>query len=227
MELKVPPKTFISYSHDSLDHKRLVLCLANQLRAQGIDCIIDQYEESPDDGWIKWMDVNIAKSAYILIVCTKGYFDKLNSVNETSGKGVKWEGAIVTQEIYENEGKNRRFVPIIFGSENIEHVPRILKPFTYYDVLDNSSYERLYRRLTTQPAIKKPPLGNVIPFPLLKSELNPQKLKTEREKSIKQTLKGNNNVQIGEMHGTVSVHTLKPTYFYIACARYYRCKPIT
>lgn len=138
MELKTTIKTFISYSHDSLDHKRLVLSLANQLRAQGIDCIIDQYEESPEEGWLKWMEASIATSPYVLVVCTKGYFEKFNSINTIGGKGVKWKGAIITQEFYENDGKNHRFIPILFGSEDARYIPRILKPFTYYNLMDGS-----------------------------------------------------------------------------------------
>jgi hypothetical protein len=44
------PKVFISYSHDSQEHKDRILALANRLRAGGIDCNIDQYEESPAEG---------------------------------------------------------------------------------------------------------------------------------------------------------------------------------
>ncbi|MEH2248567.1 SEFIR domain-containing protein [Nostoc sp.] len=40
------PKVFISYSHDSPEHKNQVLILANRLRTEGVDCNIDQYEES-------------------------------------------------------------------------------------------------------------------------------------------------------------------------------------
>lgn len=35
------PKVFISYSHDSEEHKDRVLALSDRLRADGIDCIID------------------------------------------------------------------------------------------------------------------------------------------------------------------------------------------
>jgi SEFIR domain len=38
-----PPKVLISYSHDSPEHAQHVLELANRLRADGIDCTIDQY----------------------------------------------------------------------------------------------------------------------------------------------------------------------------------------
>jgi len=42
---------FISYSHDSREHMDRVLELSNRLRADGIDCHIDQYEMSLPEGW--------------------------------------------------------------------------------------------------------------------------------------------------------------------------------
>jgi hypothetical protein len=50
-----PPKVFISYSHDSIEHTRRVRGLAEQLREHGIDASIDQYTQDPNEGWIKWM----------------------------------------------------------------------------------------------------------------------------------------------------------------------------
>lgn len=38
------PKVFISYSHDSEEHKEWVLELATNLRKHGIDVILDQWE---------------------------------------------------------------------------------------------------------------------------------------------------------------------------------------
>ena len=38
-----PPRVFISYSHDSLEHARRVLGLAERLREDGIDAQLDQY----------------------------------------------------------------------------------------------------------------------------------------------------------------------------------------
>ncbi len=201
-------KVFISYSHDSPEHRARVLGLADQLCAQGVDCTIDQYEESPEEGWIKWMEQHITESAYVLVVCTQGYVEKLNSMRHGTGKGVKWEGAIISQDIYDNEGRNRRFVPIIFGEQDKEFIPRMLKAYTYYEVLDDHSYEKLYRRVTKQPVITKPSLGNVVEFPpsTTSNRLNSAPVK-QGQSSIKQVATGNNNIQIAEAHGGVAIHT--------------------
>jgi hypothetical protein len=46
-----PPRVFISYSHDSDKHRDRVLELADRLRADGVDAMIDQYIQSPPEGW--------------------------------------------------------------------------------------------------------------------------------------------------------------------------------
>ena len=45
------PKVFISYSHESKDHRERILLLSDRQRAKGINCHIDMYEESPPQGW--------------------------------------------------------------------------------------------------------------------------------------------------------------------------------
>ena len=56
-------KVFISYSQDSKTHKDQVLALADKLNADGIDTILDQYEESPPEGWPLWMALSMLRSA--------------------------------------------------------------------------------------------------------------------------------------------------------------------
>lgn len=198
-------RTFISYSHDSEDHKRLVLGFANQLRAQGVDCVLDQYEESPEQGWPKWMETELCNCQYVLVVCTKGYCEKFAPNSVAGGKGVKWEGAIITQEIYENEGSNRRFIPVLFGAGSTNYIPRVLRPFTYYDVLHDKSYEKLYRRLTRQPEVKKTPLGKIIRFPIERTRGCKEPITNGSVRRIQQTLTGNNNIQVGSIQGNLSI----------------------
>jgi hypothetical protein len=59
---------FISYSHDSSDHARAVLALSNKLRSEGIDCVLDQYDSSPPEGWPRWMEREIGKAQFVLMI---------------------------------------------------------------------------------------------------------------------------------------------------------------
>jgi len=156
------PRVFISYSHDSPKHANEVLGFANKLRSEGIDAILDQYEESPAEGWPKWMDRQIEDSDFILLVCTETYYQKvMGTVNTADGLGVKWESTLAYQEIYDAGGENTKFIPALFKDGKPEYIPRPLGGATYYCVETRKGYEDLYRRLTGQADTTKPGLGKL------------------------------------------------------------------
>ena len=79
-------EVFISYSWDSTEHIHSVLQLSNRLRADGIDCVLDQYEDSPPEGWPRWMDRKIRDAKFVLMVCTETYYKRVMG-DEDTGKG--------------------------------------------------------------------------------------------------------------------------------------------
>jgi tetratricopeptide (TPR) repeat protein len=164
----MPTKTFISYSHDSEQHSQRVLALANQLRAQGIDAEIDQYETRPPQGWPRWCEEKLRPENFelVLVVCTETYLKRIEGkVSADEGRGVFWEGSIIYSYLYE-EKNTERFLPVIFDRKDDAHIPRPLRGATRYLLsafdLSDSGYESLYRELTHQPAIERPPLGEVV-----------------------------------------------------------------
>ena len=80
------PKAFISYSHDSEAHKNRVFNLSERLRADGIDCHIDQYEIAPPEGWARWTRDQIRQADFVLVVCTETY-ERRYEGTEVAGKG--------------------------------------------------------------------------------------------------------------------------------------------
>src|SRR4051812_33191460 len=87
-------EVFISYSWDNEAHLKTVLDLSNRLRSEGIDCVLDQYEESPPEGWPRWMDRKIRDSRLVLMICTETYYKRImGDAASDQGLGVKWEGS--------------------------------------------------------------------------------------------------------------------------------------
>ena len=156
------PKVFISYSHDSPEHSERVRELSDRLRADGIDCNIDQYEISPPEGWPLWMEKQIRDAELVLMVCTATYHRRVMKEEEPGkGLGVTWEGHITYQDLYSDGAVNKKFIPIFFDSIESKHIPKPLQGGTYYLVDNESGYEALYRQLTKQPLHRKPELGEV------------------------------------------------------------------
>jgi DNA-binding XRE family transcriptional regulator len=154
------PIVFISYSHDSDAHRQRVLELSERLRAEGVECEIDQYEVSPPEGWPKWMERIIRKADFVLVVCTETYRQRFDAEAPAGvGRGVKWESTLLTQHLYDADALNPKFIPIVFDDKDAAFVPVPLNGAARYKLDD--AYEDLYRHLTDQPRVRRAPVGKI------------------------------------------------------------------
>jgi len=152
------PRLFISYSHDSAAHKAFVLQLANQLRADGLDCQLDQYVNgSPPEGWQRWMETQIEQADFVLLVCTPTYLQRYRGQATQSGRGVNFEGVVISQTLYDAFYHNTKFIPVLAADGSFNDVPLPLKAFSVYRLM--VEYEDLYRVLTGQPRVAVPEVG--------------------------------------------------------------------
>ena len=128
-----PPKVLLSYSHDSPEHQQRVLTLANRLRADGIDCMIDQYVVVPAAGWTLWMEKQIEASDFVLMVCIETYFRRIRD-DEESGKGlgVRWEGRLIYRALYRDGRSNTKFIPVLFETGDSVHIPGPVGDTNFY-----------------------------------------------------------------------------------------------
>jgi hypothetical protein len=148
---------FLSYSHDSALHAARVLELAQRLRAEGIDCWIDQFEQGPAEGFPRWMTQQINRADVVLIVCTPTYrrrFDGLEAQGE--GLGVTFEGYLILQELYDASMRQRKFIPIVLPQSTREDIPQALRGTESFDI--PGSYDLLVEQIFG--------VGDVAPHPL-------------------------------------------------------------
>jgi hypothetical protein len=152
------PKVFISYSHDSQEHKKWVLDLATRLRQTGVDAIIDQWELKPGDDLPHFMETHSAQSDYILMICTDRYVEKANS----GVGGVGYEKMIITADLMKTINSNK-VIPII-RQDGTYNVPTFLKTKKFIDFSRADefefSYDELIRTLHNAPLYVKPEIGN-------------------------------------------------------------------
>ncbi len=155
------PKVFISYSHDSEQHKELILALADRLRREGVDCMIDQYINGfPPENWQRWMETQIENSDFVLVVCTPRYLKRYRGLDDDGGRGATFEGVVISQTLYDTYCRNTKFVPVLPDDGDFDNVPLPLKGFSAFKV--KADYEGLYRYLTGQPLVIKPDIGEMI-----------------------------------------------------------------
>jgi hypothetical protein len=154
----IAPRAFISYSHDSSTHKEWVLKLASDLRAKGIDVVLDQWDLVPGQDVSSFMQRGISEADRVIMVCSAAYVTK----SEGGVGGVGYERLIVTSEVVSSID-TIKFIPILRGSNDSGRIPSFLGPRLYLDFENNSEYElrliELARQIHGAPAISKPPLG--------------------------------------------------------------------
>jgi SEFIR domain len=159
-------RVFISYSHDSPEHGRRVRALADQLRPDGIESWIDQYVQNPDVGRPKWMRSQVKEASKVLLVFTETYQRRFEGDEEQGkGLGATFEGAIVTQSLYESGGRNTKFRPVVLREEDAQFIPVELRRFNRYSVDTPEHYQNLLRWLHGAPRIIAPTVGRMPDFP--------------------------------------------------------------
>ncbi|MCW5219844.1 TIR domain-containing protein [Verminephrobacter aporrectodeae subsp. tuberculatae] len=151
------PKVFISYSHDSQDHKKWVLDLATRLCNNGIDAILDQWELGPGQDLLQFMNKHLRAANRILMICTENYVKK---ANDGTG-GVGYENMIITGQLFNNTDSNK-FIPLIrqIGTST---VPSFLQSKIRLDFSDSQfefSFDELIRSILGAPLYKKPAISN-------------------------------------------------------------------
>ncbi len=105
---------------------------------------------------------NIEDADFVLVVATETYNRRFRGKEEPGkGAGAQWEGAIITQELYNRNGKNEKFVPVIFERGDKDHIPIILEGATHHNVSSEAGYDSLYFYLTNQPPYVPKPLGSI------------------------------------------------------------------
>lgn len=152
------PIVFMSYSHDSEEHKEWVKSLATRLRGHGVDVILDQWDLHIGQDLRFFMEQGITKSKMVLCVCSENYVNKSNS----GIGGVGYESVIISQNLLSNV-KLEYIIPIIRNNNLDKKTPICLGTKSYIDFNDDINFFENYRilleRIYNEDEKKKPALG--------------------------------------------------------------------
>ncbi len=151
------PRVFISYSHDSAEHKGWVLDFATTLRNRGVDAILDQWDLRPGNDLPHFMETELERCDYVVMVCTENYVKKANM----GEGGVGYEKMIMTSSMLQRIDTNK-VIPIIRQVGNSLR-PTFLKSKLYIDFSKDEdveySLDELLRTLLNSPLYEKPEIG--------------------------------------------------------------------
>lgn len=160
----ISARIFISYSHDSDEHKARVLQLAQQLRRDEFDTRLDRYVNgSPDEGWPRWMMDQVDEADFVLVISTRAYYHRFRGRQEVGrGRGSDWEGSMIIQHLYDSRSRSSKFIPVLFSPGDEEFIPDPLRSRNAYTLSgalpDDEGYRALTACLRGEAAVEPEPL---------------------------------------------------------------------
>ena len=178
---ETPPKVFISYSHDSEEHKNWIIQLATRLRSNGVNVILDAWNTKLGSDLASFMEQGLSKSQRVICICSDNYLIKANG-----GKGgAGYEKQIMTSELVIDQNTNW-IIPLILNNSSNKKTPTFLGARKYISFEDpklyEAKYEELLRDILEEPVLPIPPIGKN-PFKVAK-EFAQQKFFPTNEKYV-------------------------------------------
>ncbi len=160
------PRVFVSYSWSSSTHQAWVLALAEKLRGDGVDVILDKWDLSHGQDAYAFMERMVTDPTVtkVLMISDRAYVEK---ANDRRG-GVGSEALIISPQLYRAGATNQtRFAAACVELDSTDQpcVPvffqgRIHFDFTRRDNFD-AEYESVLRWAFDRPRHVRPPLGQM------------------------------------------------------------------
>ena len=152
------PNVFISYSHDTSEHKQWVLKFAMNLAEKGIHVMLDQWDLRPGSDLAAYMNKSVRSADRVLMICTKKYTEKANG----GIGGVGYEQMIVSGELLRELGTSK-FIPVVRQTVSPPDLPTAFGSRIFINMNDGphleSEWETLLRELHGVPETTRPPIG--------------------------------------------------------------------
>ena len=154
-----PPRVFVSYSHDSAEHKKWVLDFASTLRNRGVDAVLDQWDLKPGDDLPHFMETQLESAQYVLMICSSRYVEKANA----GEGGVGYEKMIMTSNLL-SKIDNSKVIPVIRQPAGTHNVPTFLSTKLFVNFSNDAelefSFDEILRHLLEAPLFEKPEIGS-------------------------------------------------------------------
>jgi len=126
-----PPRVFISYAHDSPEHRKRVRAFWTLLREQGVDAQLDAGQDRVGMDWALWSENEIRNADFVLVIASPEY--RLRAAGETepgTGRGVFWEARLLRSMIFDDRasGSMRKILPVVLPGGSPADLPDFLAP---------------------------------------------------------------------------------------------------
>jgi tetratricopeptide (TPR) repeat protein len=113
------------------------------------------------------MHTQVEEADFVLVVATETYARRFNQKEAPGvGAGVRWEGTLITADIYYSTTQKMKYIPVVFSPDDSSHIPKLLSLTNRYVVSpeDDSSLIPLLRHLLQSPEFIPAQIGEAPPL---------------------------------------------------------------
>lgn len=165
-------RVFVSYAHDSEEHKSRVLLLCRILRDHGMEICVDQWEDDCRRDWFTWATRRITEADFVVVVASPGYrLAGDGVVSDDTNRGVQTEASLLRDLLHCNRSIwLSKLLPVVLPGGSVSEIPLFLQPSCadHYIVEDFSpaGLGDLLRALNSRSQGRVPPDGRQPVYPL-------------------------------------------------------------
>ena len=127
------PIVFISYSHDSDEHKAHVGRFAAFLRRRiGLDVRLDQWDDNVRRDWALWATMLFNAADFVIVIASPDFRRRADGeAAADEGRGAQFEAAMLRNSLTKDHGAaTRSILPVVLPGGSVDDIPTFLSPYS-------------------------------------------------------------------------------------------------
>ncbi|HEX6358341.1 tetratricopeptide repeat protein [Actinophytocola sp.] len=125
-----PARVFVSYAHDTPQHRMAVLRLCFLLRRLGVDVRVDEWDTDLRHDWTLWMIDQLTHADHVIVIASPEYRAAGDGIVPADHhRGVQTESALLRNFLHRDRATwTPKILPVILPGRTVDEIPLYLQP---------------------------------------------------------------------------------------------------